>query len=67
MFQNAIRIDMALTSCIAISFGFNGLIDLKWMKERSYYSWYVSACLTLQNRTPTVIHYQFCCHEHAPL
>lgn len=36
------RVDCSLTSCIAASFAFNGLVDLKLVSERSYISWQVT-------------------------
>ena len=36
------RIDVGLTSCIAISFAFDGLVDLKIIPERSRVTMYVA-------------------------
>ena len=35
-FEQFVRIDASLTSCIAISFLFNGLIDLQWISEKAW-------------------------------
>lgn len=35
-FIDAAKIDASLTSCVAVSLAFNGLIDLKLLSERSY-------------------------------
>lgn len=41
LFLDLLKADESLTSCIALSFAFNGLIDLKLIPERSYITWYV--------------------------
>ena len=41
LWMTFLRLDGSLTSCIGISFLFNGLIDLRVISERGLYTWYV--------------------------